>query len=477
MRIFVCIKSCNRPVQLANLLRDLSREVQGLRTPIKITVYDDGSDPRPPSRELFDLFDGPVLRFHWLPRHGKARAWELHNLMYDALQRDMRKGDLALFFDDDMRLCRRFFKRLLEAWKEVRSPKTATLHLMKDSSRQHATCWTGVRPEKVSPTIRKIQWVDGTFVASWQALAAIAWRLDPIPLSRWEGFPGRSTGVGEQLSVRLHEKGMSLYQVEGSLVVHADVPSQYNASERRRTTLSTVDFVDGPDECRRLARAERIEASLASIPSRVDCLEKVVEALLPQVDLLRCFLNGYDEVPRFLEHDRIVVASAGDLGDRGKFFWCEEPDGIQLICDDDIFYPPDYAAGMLRALERHGRKAVVGVHGVKLREPFNAYYQDRTVVHFALALQRDAQQDILGTGCLAYDPATIQVRRRDFREPNMADVWFGLIAQREGVPLVAVQRKAGWLKPQPDVPDAIYGRPDVADRTSAVLREEWRWRT
>ena len=50
-----------------------------------------------------------------------------------------------------------------------------------------------------------------------------------------------------------------------------------------------------------------ITESLASIPTREWVLEKVVQRLLPQVDALNVFLNGWDHVPAFLQMDGICV--------------------------------------------------------------------------------------------------------------------------------------------------------------------------
>ena len=115
-----------------------------------------------------------------------------------------------------------------------------------------------------------------------------------------------------------------------------------------------------------------IRASLASIPARRDSLRRVVESLLPQVDRLGVYLNGYGDVPEFLADDRIDVARSedhGDLGDAGKMFWAAEP-GVDyhLACDDDILYPADYVARMVAEVDRYGRRALVGCHGALMHD-------------------------------------------------------------------------------------------------------------
>ena len=121
-----------------------------------------------------------------------------------------------------------------------------------------------------------------------------------------------------------------------------------------------------------------IRASLASIPERERSLQQTVASLLPQVDRLGVYLNGYDSVPDFLHDPRIDVARSeetGDRGDAGKFFWSDAGDfDYHLACDDDLLYPPDFAATMVAACDRHGRRALVGLHGALMREKPAGYY-------------------------------------------------------------------------------------------------------
>jgi len=205
---------------------------------------------------------------------------------------------------------------------------------------------------------------------------------------------------------------------------------------------------------------DTVTASLASIPTRRASLEKVVEALLPQVDRLNVYLNGYPDVPPFLKRPSITVERSqdhGDLGDRGKMFWAEKAQGYYVTCDDDIAYPPDYVSTLIRRIEDHGRRVIVGVHGATLNNTVRHYYRDRTVTHFAESLGADKAVHILGTGTTAWHTATLDVRMADFPEPNMADVWLGLLAQRKKIPMASVARAKKWIGIVPgSQKDTIY---------------------
>ena len=128
-----------------------------------------------------------------------------------------------------------------------------------------------------------------------------------------------------------------------------------------------------------------IRASLASIPERERSLRQTVASLLPQIDRLGVYLNGYGSVPDFLHDPRIDVARSqehGDRGDAGKMFWTDAGDfDYYLACDDDIIYPPDYAERMVAAIEQYGRRALVGCHGALLRHNPEDYYGSRGRVY------------------------------------------------------------------------------------------------
>ncbi len=244
------------------------------------------------------------------------------------------------------------------------------------------------------------------------------------------------------MSKRLLAAGRTLYQAGRSIVDHLGHDSQMNPRTRAATPMRAIGY--GP-----------VLASLASIPCRVEALRQVVASLLPQVDRLRVYLNGYDAPPRFLQHPKIEFERSqdhGDLGDAGKFFWCgldRSADAWLLTCDDDLVYPPDYSRTMVEASERYGRRALVSAHGCVLKFPIASYYRSRMQHHCLHRVASDAPVHILGTGALCYHSGAVDITPADFRAPNMADVWLALATQRQRVPCVAVAHGEGWIR---DIP-------------------------
>lgn len=196
----------------------------------------------------------------------------------------------------------------------------------------------------------------------------------------------------------------------------------------------------------------RTMASVASIPQREKPLQLVVERLLPQVDRLNVYLNGYRHTPMFLQQPGIFIAHStenGDVGDAGKFFWLGTSTQYFLTCDDDILYPYDYVARTVAAIDKYDRRAVVGWQGSILGSDFEDYYANgsRRILSFYSDLNRDTPVHILGTGTVGFHVSAFDIGFSDFRSPNMADIWFGLKAQQQAVPFIALRHRTGDLVP------------------------------
>lgn len=189
---------------------------------------------------------------------------------------------------------------------------------------------------------------------------------------------------------------------------------------------------------------------MATIPSRESTLGDCVASIINQVDHLHVYLNGHRQTPSCLAHPRITaylsMAHHGDLGDVGKFFRVEGQQGLYLSLDDDFKYPADYVSRLAAELHRYGSDYCVGVHGIQLHARVKSYCCDRSVFHWNSNLAADQPVHILGTGLLCFDASKLNVALKDFGSRNMADLWFGLLAQRERWGLVCIHHKRSWLR-------------------------------
>lgn len=481
-RVHVTVVAFNRPTHLANLLGDLGRECNSNQPGHhSLAIYDDcsSSDMSVP-RQLAERLNGAWWRAP--SNYGKKGFWRLWcKVLADC--REQPADTVFVFLPDDVRLCEGFRARALGAWNELLAPDRAALNLLADTSRDACANWTAVTPVRVSARIWRTQWVDGLFLCQHRALARVGYRIAEQLESRWLREPHASSGVWQWFSQRLHAQGLGMYRVHESLAVHVVGPSMMNPRVRRAEPLVATRFADGEASHARLLAAEPVEASLATIPSRAAQLKLVVDSLVPQVTVLRVYLNAYPKVPAFLSPlitaGQVVVARSqdhGDRGDAGKFHWCEQGRGYQLTCDDDLVYPPGYVAHMVRGVERYGRRAVVGLHGIVLEQPLKtSYYRSRALLHWRHYQKADRVVHLLGTGVMAYYASALSLTRSVFEVPNMADIWVGLTCQQQGVPAVALSHPAKWLRYLQNT-DTIYDRTHLNDgpQTAVVRRISWR---
>lgn len=477
--IRVLVFTHERPIELLRLLRDLVTWKAKHR--VDVVVYDDGSESD------YRLVRQTLERFEWGyvradASHGKRNFWRWVRAAY-AEQKSVA-AEYSVVLPDDVRLCRNFFDRVLEAWRAIPDPKKSALTLLKDHRVTSKTAWTGVVPRQVGPAIHT-GWVDGAFVCDRSYFEALGYAVPTIPATRWARNPELSSGVGAATSAALVAAGRGLFCVAESLVAHVDGPSKMHPSVREREPLVALDFVDGEASHSRLLRPAPVHVGMASVPWRIEALSAVVESIRWQCDRLDVYLDGHDRVPLCLEMAGVRIHEATGrkgLADVGKFlpaFGRDEPGGRYLFTiDDDIVYPADYVGRLLDWIEQLDRRAIVGVHGAWLAEPLRRYYQGRTVLHFKDALQSPTPVHLLGTGTSALHTSTLTLTNDDFAAPFMTDVWLAVAAKRAGVPLVAVPRRRRWLRPIEDGQEdrSLYARCSRNDREQTrVLLSEAPW--
>ncbi|MEX8517211.1 MAG: hypothetical protein AB3X44_01680 [Leptothrix sp. (in: b-proteobacteria)] len=242
----------------------------------------------------------------------------------------------------------------------------------------------------------------------------------------------------------------------------------------------------------RLPATRQIVAGMATVAGNETALGVALGSLLPQVDRIDLYLNGYTEVPELLQaypQIRCQLDPEGRrYGDAGKFWGLQDcTDTLYLSCDDDIAYPHDYVARMVQALAQHEGRCAVGVHAALLRQAADtvprSYYaaESRSVWHFETALLRERRAHVLGTGTTAFHTHHVRPPLSDFAHPNMADLWLAKYLHERHLPAFAVARSARWLQQLPVQRPTIFehsarrhtGRFDTSrqqDQLAAALR-------
>jgi hypothetical protein len=216
---------------------------------------------------------------------------------------------------------------------------------------------------------------------------------------------------------------------------------------------------------------DKITASLATIPKRTKALKQMIDSISPQVDAIQVYLNGFEisQIPVFLQTNKKVniflsqEEDFGDRGDAGKFFNVQNIRGFHMVCDDDILYAKDYVQSMIKKCEQYNRKYVVGCHGGNFsRFPVNDAYVDRkNMAHYKKTkVEKDYLVHFLATNSVCFHDDTIQLDDdKDFKLPNMADIWMGLACQLRKVGMLCIAKEDNWLldATEYDPWDSIFG--------------------
>jgi hypothetical protein len=217
---------------------------------------------------------------------------------------------------------------------------------------------------------------------------------------------------------------------------------------------------------------------MATMPSRAETAPRAIASILGQVSRLWLFLDRFESIPDYADDPRVLVLrtqAEGDLRGNGKLLGLalEDEPCTYFAVDDDIEYPVDHCRTLERHLDRYGGRAVVGVHAAHLVHPLTSYRDGLHVLHRRASLARAEDVDVLGADSLALRTSTLRFDVRRWPDVNMIDLSFALEARRRGVPLVAVPRRANWVRAlDENQPDSIWIGVLTDDSRQTVLAQE-----
>ncbi|NCD40934.1 MAG: glycosyltransferase family 2 protein [Bacteroidia bacterium] len=437
MNLLIFITTYNRPDMCFNLLRQIYEQKRNYK--IRIVLVNDGSKMNYRMAKLYLQNHFPESTYIENPEnYGKKYFWKTVNKGFEYAS----KIDFDYFFmiSDDCKLTDNFFTKAIRLFKKSGS---VCMNLIMEYSRSMQKMWTNVEPTIIDDDLLSTGWVDMCFISKRKFMELLEFKIFPVPVSH-SGNPTKSSGVGMQISQRIIDAGYRFAQVRQSLIIHGNHPSVMHPKERLLHPLISNHS----------SKKQTKTASVASFPGREKNLQQVVYDILPQVDRLNVYLNGYTEIPDFLHDERINVVlgnkAAGDLGDTGKFYFAEKSEGYYFTIDDDIFYPQNYIETLIKAIERYQRSAVISFHGrVFDKFPISSYYNGAANYYSCLrenAYDRNAH--VIGTGVLGYHTETIQMSVSDFKVKNMSDIWFSMACENKNVKRIVLAHDQDFIKAQ-----------------------------
>lgn len=245
--------------------------------------------------------------------------------------------------------------------------------------------------------------------------------------------------------------------VNPCLVTVGDFPSETGNNLDTRNMVTQLDIVKYlSDQYRAFNLLPRIDSdikisyNMATYPGRPEAnLKRVVDSILPHVDILRVYLNEYIYTPECLIHPKIVVKQGGpDLKDTGKFFWAgKHRDEYYFSGDDDIAITRRYIERHIEELKRYDGSAVVTSHGCCLKPCAQGLSRDdrSLVVAFTSSYSDDARVSIGGTGVMCFDSRKISIPLDAFKYHGMTDLCAALHFRKQSIPIIARAHKADEL--------------------------------
>lgn len=223
------INSYNRSEMLETLIGQIN---ENDKYRMLINVFDDCSDNKERFAEIVNRFDNVVL-YRFSENHGKGKYWKIYDTIFK-ICKDIN-SKYFIFLPDDVKLKNNFFKRTTDLFESINDDDKICMSLLIDELRKWKPCWTNFTPVQVG-SVYKTQWNDLCFISEKLLMEKLDFRVDEIPQIRFKKR-NISSGVGQQISQKLHNIGLSMYHSKYSLVIHGDHESQMNKEERKKHKL------------------------------------------------------------------------------------------------------------------------------------------------------------------------------------------------------------------------------------------------
>ena len=195
-----------------------------------------------------------------------------------------------------------------------------------------------------------------------------------------------------------------------------------------------------------------IIGALATMPTRTNTLFTTLASVLPQVDSLYLFLDGFDDVPAEIRSEKkvrpILLRGQDNLHASSRFLAPRLFGSEAVIClfDDDILYPEGYTQRIAGALGKLRGNGLVGFHAAHYLPPHRRYVRDRQVITFRSALERPGRVHELGSGTLGFLSTRFSPDPAAWRYHDMDDIYVAAEANRARLSKVVLARPARWIR-------------------------------
>lgn len=216
--------------------------------------------------------------------------------------------------------------------------------------------------------------------------------------------------------------------------------------------------------------------SIATMPTRAETFSVALKNILPQVDKLFVFLDGFDAIPDIIRDEpkcHITQLAAEEGLHASSRFLAPHlfgSEAVVVIFDDDILYPDNYVSTIKTALSKHGESSVVGFHAAIFLPPHNSYARDKINIGFLMRLDDQPIVHTLGCGTAAFLSSVFCPNPRHWKHHFMDDLYIAIEALKSGLSMIALTREANWLGALAEnQPDSIWRSTQKNDRIQSFL--------
>ena len=224
----ILITTYNRGNMLYDLINQIEKQKGNQK--VLIVVFDDGSSQN-------YNFENPNIKYiKFFPNQGKKKYWKIINTMFGYVKNINSKYFIQI--PDDIQIIDNFLQTAASQYEKISDPNKICLSILTDG-RVYRHNWTSYNSVDLGDHI-KTQWNDLCYISTKEFFKELNFKIDEIPMSRWNKNPNLSSGVGQQISTKLHKKNKSMYHTKTSLVIHGDHESKMNFHERRHKPIITI---------------------------------------------------------------------------------------------------------------------------------------------------------------------------------------------------------------------------------------------
>lgn len=188
---------------------------------------------------------------------------------------------------------------------------------------------------------------------------------------------------------------------------------------------------------------------MATMPERLNTLERVLTNLHDKVDIIELALNDFKEIPKMLSKFPKVIPNltTNVKGDANKYINVGKyTDDYYFSCDDDILYPTDYIETYIKAIDKY--QALITIHGSLIPSRWLvSYYRGRIMKSHCLNTCKETIVHVPGSGVTGFHTSFLKLDYENgFPTRNMADIFVGIQCQQQKVRCVSIKHDKGWIQ-------------------------------